>query len=128
MKDDFVDDPLKPRFVHFVFARPDEIRRDRFAGLVDEAVAAWDVATGSATDASHGVRDLTIELLEPVTEPATIRVDVWVERLSATSCTWGFLCSSADGNLPYARGERTSWSLPFHTKQETLRRDLPAYA
>ena len=144
MHEGFIDDPLNPRFVYFSPVHLDELDgflgRERFAGHVDEAIAAWQSATDIKTEQSLGVRDLNLELLEPMTRPSAIRIDVWVERLSDTSCTWGFICSSPDGHAAYARGERTimkldaashqpaSWSLPFRAKQATLLKNLPAYA
>ena len=142
MHDGFIDDPFNPRFVHFSPLHLDElpVRREHFAAHIDEAIAAWQATMEHKSEQSLGVRDIAIELLEPMTEPATIRIDVWVDALSDISCVYGFLCSSADGRTAYARGERTiikldpasrrptAWSLPFRNKQATLLKNLPAYA
>ena len=146
MHDTFIDDPLNPRFVYFSPVHLDELdgflslRRDRFAAHIDEAIAAWQGTSEIRAEQSLGVRELELELLEPITQPGTVRVDVWVEIIDNSSCTFGFLCSSSDGNHAYARGERTitkldpashrpaAWSLPFRSKQETLRKSLPALA
>ena len=69
-----------------------------------------------------------------------MRIDLWVERLGNTSCVYGFLCSSPDGNVAYARGDRTivkvdprsfrpaPWSAPFRERHSELVKSLPAYA
>jgi acyl-CoA thioesterase FadM len=146
MHDGFLDDPLNPRFIYFSPVHLDELGgflslpRDRFAAHVDEAIVSWQATTENKTEQSSGVRDITLELLEPLTSPGTVRVDVWVEYLDDASCAFGFTLSSPDGRTPYARGERTltkldptshqpvAWSLPFRSKQATLLRSLPAYA
>ena len=144
MHDGLIDDIFNPRFVFFSPVHLDELdgfstlRRERFSTHVDEAIVAWQASTENKSEQSLGVRDITVELLEPMTHPGTMRVDVWVERLSANSCAFGFLCSSLDGRTAYARGERTitkldpashrpaAWSLPFRAKQATLLKNLPA--
>src|SRR5688572_19004022 len=100
MHDGLIDDIFNPRFVFFSPVHLDELggfsalRRDRFAAHVDEAIVAWQASTENKSEQSLGVRDITVELLEPVTEPGTMRIDVWVERLSANTCVFGFTCSS----------------------------------
>lgn len=143
MHDGFIDDAFNPRFVFFSPVHLDEIggfMRDRLAAHIDGAIVAWQANMDIKSEQSLAIRDLTLELLEPLTEPGTMRVDVWVERLDDVTCVFGFLCSSADGRRPYARGERTitkldpashrpaPWSLPFRSKQATLLKNLPAYA
>lgn len=145
MHDGLTDDIFNPRFVFFSPVHLDELggfsalRRERFAAHVDEAIVAWQASTENKSEQSLGVRDITVELLEPVTEPGTMRIDVWVERLDVNTCAFGFTCSSMDGRTAYARGERTitkldpashrpaAWSLPFRAKQATLLKNLPAY-
>ncbi|HEU4523336.1 MAG TPA: hypothetical protein VFT12_15105 [Thermoanaerobaculia bacterium] len=146
MHDGFIDDPFNPRFVFFSPVHLDELggfqslRRERFAAHVDEAIVAWQSSMENKSEQSLGVRDISIELLEPMLQPATMRIDVWVERLDDSNCIFGFTCSAADGRTAYARGERTftkldplshrpaAWSLPFRSKQATLLKSLPAYA
>ena len=69
-----------------------------------------------------------------------MRVDLWVEKLGTTSCIYGFLCSSEDGKVGHARGQRTivkldpdsfrpkPWSSFFRERHYSLLRDLQAYA
>jgi acyl-CoA thioester hydrolase len=69
-----------------------------------------------------------------------MRVDIWVEHLGNTSCVYGFLCSSEDGKIPYARGYRTivkldptsrrplPWTETFRNVHTELLKNLPAYA
>lgn len=87
----------------------------RFLTHVERAVTSfyatsgrkWEADPADNPDQFHVVRELRIEYLNPVVGPRTMRIDIWVERLGNTSCTHGFLCSSDDGGVPYARGERT---------------------
>jgi len=142
------DDGLNPKFV---FHSPVQLHEldatgtlpsSRFATHVEGAIAAWyNISSrGTAFADLHVVRDLHIEFLNPMTGPALMRIDVWVDELDETSCVYGFICSSADGRIAYARGDRTiinldaqshrpaGWSVPFRAKHEALRKDLPALA
>jgi acyl-CoA thioester hydrolase len=91
------------------------LHNSRFATHVERAVTsyyatsgrAWETDPANNPDQFHVVRELRIEFLNPVVGPGPIRIDIWVERLGNTSCKYGFLCSSDDGRVPYARGERT---------------------
>ncbi|HEY2322681.1 MAG TPA: acyl-CoA thioesterase, partial [Thermoanaerobaculia bacterium] len=86
------------------------------------------------------VRDLQIEFLDSVTAAGELRIDVWLDSIDATTCAYGFTCSSADGLIAHARGERTvtmldpvrrrpaSWSPAFFEKQSTLLKALHHYA
>ena len=124
------------------------LHNSRFAAHVERAITNWYEEEGhryelnpdNNPDQFHVVKDLRIEYLNPVIGPKTMRIDVWVERLGNTSCVYGFLCSSEDGGVPYARGERTivkidrrsfrptPWTETFRTKHSELLKDLPAYA
>src|SRR6185436_15646832 len=79
--------------------------------------------------------------LAPVAGAETaLRIDLWVQDLDDYTCTYGFLCSSQDGRVPHARGERsvvnldpatrrpTAWSRSFRSAHAELMKDLPAYA
>jgi acyl-CoA thioester hydrolase len=146
MHDGLIDDLFNPRFVYFSPVHLDELTahgyldRAGFAPHVDSAIAAWQMNMENKAEQCFGVRDISVERLTPVVSPGVVRIDVWVERLDASSCVFGFLCSSEDGNTAYARGERTitkldpkshrpaNWSQPFRTKHESLQKELPAYA
>jgi len=149
-----LDDGINPRFVYFSPVHFDELdpmkmlHNGRFPAHIERAVAAWYTAGGKRweldaeanPDQFHVVRDLHIEYLRPVLGPGTMRIDIWVERVGTTSCVYGFLCSSQDGAVPYARGERTvvkidpashrptAWSEPFREQLASLQKELPAYA
>jgi len=148
------DTLFNPRFtylspVHFDELDPMQmLHNSRFAAHVERAVTAWYSENGGQweldpaanPDQFHVVRDLHVEFLNPVLGPRTMRIDLWVEHLGTTSCVYGFLCSSADGQTPYARGERTivkldpasyrplPWSDPFRSAHHGLLKNLPAYA
>lgn len=140
MFDALFDDGLNPKFVHYSPVHVDElgsrqiVPRTRFAAHVDEAIAAWQSNLLDKSEQCRSVRDLSIELLTPLTAPTTMRIDIWVAQLDAKSCVYGFLCSSENGSVAYARGERTltrldgTWSAPFRSTHAALRKELPAYA
>jgi len=121
------DDPTRP------------LDRKRFVGYVERAIVAWNLENGIDTNNAPVIRDAAVELLEPCLGE-TMRVDLWVENLDSTSCVYGFLCSSEDGVVPFARGEETitkidpqsqrptAWSPAFRHTHEMLMKDLPAFA
>ena len=116
-----IDDELNPRFVFLSFLRAG----DEILAHVDRAIATWQGILPRSV-----VRDGRIELLQPIRGAQTIRIDLWVDDFGSSSCTYGFLCSSEDGNTPHARGERTivnlesRWSDAVRTRVSELRRDL----
>lgn len=87
-------DDFNPKFVYFANVAGD------VATHVDEAIRA---CNGGAFPVG---RELVIEQLG-TPAPGTMRIDLWVERADDAGRTFGFLCSSATGAAPYARGERT---------------------
>lgn len=145
---------INPKFtwlspIHFDELDPMHmLHNSRFAVHIERAISAWYFANGGTwhhnpadnPDQFHVVRDLHIEYLNPVLGPGSMRVDIWVERLGTTSCSYGFLCSTADRKVPYARGHRTivkvdplshrpaSWTESFRRAHSDLLKDLPAYA
>lgn len=147
-------DPLNPKFVYHSLVHFDELdpmqmlHNSRFSIHIERAITAWYLSTGKKwepriddnPDQFHVVRELRIEYLSPVIGPRSIRIDVWVERLGTTSCVYGFLCSSEDGLVPYARGERTivkidpvshrpaPWTDFFRQHHVGLLKDLQAYS
>ena len=145
---------INPKFTWFSPVHFDELdpmqmlHNSRFPAHVERAVSAWYVANGGTwqidiannPDQFHVVRELHIEYLNPFLGPGSMRIDLWVEHLGNTSCVYGFLCSSADGKIPHARGQRTivkidpasrrptPWTNRFRDVHSELRKDLPAYA
>ena len=119
------DDTLNPRFVYSSFLRPNA----PFAAHVDRAIEAWQ---GPLDPSTHA--EIAIEQLAAIAGARTARVDLWVEHVDDSTCVYGFLCSSDDGNIAYARGERAlvnaggTWSPAFRARVSTLLKDLPAYA
>ena len=135
--------------VHFDELDPMQMLHNaRFPAHVERAITAWYAANGASwqldvrdnPDQFHVVRELRIEYLNPLLGPGSMRIDIWVEHLGNTSCVYGFLCSSEDGLIPYARGERTivkvdpatrrpaPWTEFFREHHSALLKDLPAYA
>ena len=145
---------LNPRFsylspVHFDELDPMQmLHNSRFATHIERAIAAffmtsgrtWEILVTDNPDQYHVVREFRIEFLNPVVGTGDMRIDVWVERLGSSSCTYGFLCSSEDGQTPYARGTRAivkldpstrrpaPWTDFFRNHHNVLVKDLPAYA
>lgn len=148
------DELLNPKFTYLSPVHFDELdpmkmlHNSRFAAHVERAISAWYESLGGKwalrvednPDQFHVVRDLHIEYLAPFVGMGTMRIDLWVDRIGNTSCIYAFLCSSVDGNIAYARGERTivkvdprslrpsPWSEPFRARHSTLVKSLPAYA
>lgn len=120
----------------------------RYAFHVERAVGAWYQSLGKTfeldvarnPDQFHVVRDFHIEFLSPFRGLGTMRIDLWVEKVGETSCVYGFLCSSEDGTIGHARGQRTivkldpaslrpkPWTSFFRETHRTIQRDLQAYA
>lgn len=107
-----LDDTVNPRFVH---SAP---LNGPLEAEVDRAIGEWCGFVPLA-------RDLCIEYLQPAR--GTVRVDLWVESLDERSCTYGFLVSSSDGTVPFARGERTV-EAPRNARNAQLLKGLHAYA
>lgn len=143
MYDTLLDDGLTPRFVFLSPVFLDELSADgrltseRLASHIETAVDTFHTRAAAEVNV---VRDLQIEFLDPVTAAGELRIDVWLESIDATTCTYGFTCSSADGRVAHARGERTitmldpvrrrpaAWSPAFLAKQSTLVKALHNYA
>ncbi|HXI12255.1 MAG TPA: thioesterase family protein [Thermoanaerobaculia bacterium] len=147
-------DELNPKFTVISSVHFDELdamnmlHNSRYGVHVERAIVAWYHSQGRTWEANvadnpdqfHVVRDLHIEFLSPVKGVGTIRIDIWVEKIGHTSCVYGFHCSSADGRVAHARGERTiikldplsmrpaPWTDFFRAEHSTLLKDLPAYA
>jgi acyl-CoA thioesterase FadM len=125
---------LNPRFVfrsplRNVLADPLDLLEH-----VDHAIIALDGRAPLGGDSA-------IEALGPVVPgESALRIDLWVSDLDDTTCTYGFLCSSEDGRVPHARGERSvvnldpatkrpvAWTREFRLAHQELLKDLPAYA
>lgn len=144
---DLVRDDLNPKFVHFsritaqdIAAAGGALDGASLAAHVDEAIATWCSDFMAKAKPFDIAGDLTMETLSFLTQPGTLRIDLWVEDLDETSCTYGFLCSSENGSAAYARGERTlvkvdprshrpsRWSDDFRATNAGLKRDFHAYA
>jgi acyl-CoA thioester hydrolase len=91
------------------------LHNSRFVAHVERAITSWYGVAGRKwepnvadnPDQFHVVRDLRIEYLNPVIGPGPMQIEIWVERLGNTSCVYGFRCSSDDGAIDFARGNRT---------------------
>jgi hypothetical protein len=123
---------LNPKFHFFSPVHAAPVDAHGLAEHVDHAIIALD---GRAPIGG----DFSVEQLNSVASEV-LRVELWVSDLGDYTCTYGFLVSSENGCVPYARGERTvvnidprslapqQWSREFRVVHAELRKDLPAYA
>jgi hypothetical protein len=119
---------LNPRFRFLSPLRETSLSNSQLAEHVDHAIIALDAR--APLGGSYA-----IEQLNPSVTATTLRVDLWVNDLDDFSCTYGFVLSSEDGRVPYARGERSMvngnaqpWSRDFRAAHTQLMKDLPAFA
>ena len=77
----------------------------------------WERNVADNPDQFHVVKAQRIEYLVPFLGTGELRVEMWVEKLGRTSCGLGFLFTSPDAGVVYARGARTIVKLD----PETLR-------
>jgi len=135
-----VRDDLNPKFVFFVPFAGGDLTPANVTVQVDRAIAARCADQIAAAPPFDVAGDAAVELLGSSASAATMRIDLWLEDIDASSCTWGFLCSSENGCVPYARGERTlvkldarshrpqPWSESFRRTNADLLRDFHAFA
>lgn len=124
---------LNPKFHFFSPVQTAPVDAHDLAEHVDRAIIALD---GRAPIGG----DWYVEPMNPVVSTEVLRVELWVSDLRDYTCTYGFLVSSENGCVPYARGERTvvnidprslapqNWSREFRVSHTELLKDLPAYA
>lgn len=67
----------------------------------------WEQDVANNPDQFHVVREFQVEFLTPFTRTGELRVGLWLEHLGATSCTYGFQCTSGAAHVVHARGRRT---------------------
>ncbi len=87
----------------------------RYAIYVERATTAfyeslgkvWEQDVADNPDQFHVVREFQVEFLTPFTRTGELRVGLWLEHLGATSCTYGFRCTSGATDVIHARGRRT---------------------
>lgn len=120
----FASDDLNPKFTFLSPVR----NAEELVEHVDRAIIALDASAPVGGS-------WTIEQLNPLITARAVRVDLWVNDLDDYTCTYGFLLSSEDGRVPYARGERSvvsagaqPWSRDFRSMHVELMKDLPAFA
>ncbi len=124
---------LNPKFIFFSPVRTTTLDKRQLAEHVDHAIIALD---GRAPVGG----ECCIEQLNPFFGGHSLRVELWVNDLDDYTCTYGFLVSSENGRVPYARGERVvasvdpashrpaRWSNEFRLTHTELMKDLPAFA
>lgn len=80
---------------------------ERTLGSFWRALGFGDLQDAEHPDRFHFVRANTVEYLQPVRDIGDVRVRVWIERLGATSLTFGFVLMPMDADTAYAKGTRT---------------------
>lgn len=131
--------------IHFDELDPMQmLHNTRFAVHIERAVAAWYHSAGwrwhtrpeDNPDQFHVVREMRIEFLRPVVGPGAMRIDIWVEHIGNSSCVYGFSCTSEDGSVEHARGQRVivkidpsshrtvAWTDRFRIHHDQLRNPL----
>ena len=110
-----IRDDFNPKFVYFSPVDGD------LAAHIDDAIRTY------CGEPCQPEGELVIEQLG-TPAPGTMRIDLWVESLDDGSCTYGFLCSNANGSAAYARGERTVRKAGAGRSERRLLRDLHAFA
>jgi len=135
-----VRDDLNPKFVFFSRFAGGTLDASVITAQVDRAITAWCAELLASSAPFDITGDAAVEILNPIAPAGTLRIDLWVEDLDATSCTWGFLCSSENGATAYARGDRTvnkldprshrplPWSDSFRRTNADLLRDFHSFA
>ena len=121
-------DDLNPKFVFFSPVRANIRSAEELIEHVDHAIIALDARAPLGGS-------FTIEQLGAVPAGTVLRVDLWVNELDAYACTYGFVLSSENGSVAYARGERSMvngnakpWPAEFRAAHSELMKDLPAFA
>lgn len=92
----------------------------------------WEQNVSDNPDQFHVVREIHVEFLAPFKGTGDLQVSLWLERLGATSCTYGFQCFSGGTDVIHAYGRRTivhldpvslrptPWTEWFRTAHERL--------
>lgn len=119
---------LNPKFVFVSPVRAPFATGEELLEHVDHAIIALDARAPLGGT-------VAIEQLNPPLTADAVRVDLWVNDLDEYTCTYGFVVTSEDGRVPYARGERSvvntdgrPWSDDFRAAHLELMKDLPAFA
>ena len=131
--------PSRPTFIYRSFVHTDELdslqllRNSRFIVHVERATIAfcrtlgalWGVSVDENPDQFQMVREVQAKFAAPFRGMGEMMIHIWVERLGESSCVYGFICTSVEGKVVYARGTRavvkldpaslepTSWSETF---------------
>lgn len=77
----------------------------------------WEPDMRANPDQFIAVRAFEITFDAPFVGVGDLLVELWVERLGRTSCTYGFRCLNGDGSVVHARGTRTIVKLDPDTQR-----------
>lgn len=99
----------------------------RYAVHVERALSAfyashggrWSPGDDPDPDQFIVVRAYDITFDAPVRGVGELTVELWVDKLGRTSCTYGFRVLDADGAVTHARGSRTIVKVDPHTLRPT---------
>jgi len=113
--------PSRPTFIYRSPVHLDELdslqllHNSRFIVHVERAMVAfyrtlgepWGVALDENPDQFQMVREVQAKFTAPFRGMGEMVIHIWVDRLGESSCVYGFVCTSSEGKLVYARGTRT---------------------
>ena len=113
--------PSRPTFIYHSFVHADELdalqllHNSRFIVHVERATVAfcrtlgapWGGSVDENPDQFQMVREVQAKFAAPFRGMGEMVIHIWVERLGESSCVYGFVCTSAEGKVVYARGTRT---------------------
>ena len=67
---------------------------------------AFDPSAAHFADIFFVVREFNIRYEVPITTVGNVNVELWIDRLGASSIVYGFRVKSADGAITHAQGSR----------------------
>ena len=125
--------PSRPTFIYQTFIHSDDLdsmmflHSERFIVHVERAIAAfyrslgvpWDVAVEENPDQFQLVREIQTKFSVPFRGTGEMVIHIWVERLGESSCVYGFVCTSKEGQAIYARGTKTVVKMDPDTLEPT---------
>ncbi len=132
--------PSRPTFIYRSFVHSDDLdslkflHSERFLVHIERAITAfyrslgmpWDVEVEENPDQFQLAREIQTTFSAPFRGTGEMVIHIWVDRLGESSCVYGFVCTSIEGQTVYARGtktvvkldpatmEPTPWSEPFN--------------
>jgi acyl-CoA thioester hydrolase len=113
--------PSRPTFIYRSSVHLDDLdslqllHNTRFIVHVERAIVAfyrslgipWGVDLEKNPDQFQMVREIQVKFSAPFRGTGEMVIHLWVERLGESSCVYGFVCTSEEGQTVYGQGTRT---------------------